>query len=545
MFKKSCIRRDVGVVSRVHTLKVIAETLNQSNDLREMLQSVLEKLLEVTGLSTGWIFLTNEEPVYAFVADVNLPPALSWDEKKPMCQGSCWCLDKVWDGRLQKAVNIINCKRIEDAIDHEWGDTKGITHHATVPLIAGGEKFGLLNVAEPGKNEFTEDELDLLQSVSFQIGTAIKRTKLYEAQQQRAEQYSILDEISRSIWKMNDIHHLPQNTVDVIGSRFGMESFAFFIKEDHALALRSVYRQGSSKKMHKRFPITEEDDLGKTLDQNELRAELFANDVDMDRAFSVPLLIGDEWIGCLIGVQEQDTNANPIETEVLKALGDHVSLVLEKARLFERSRDLALIEERNRLARDLHDSVNQKLFSLSLTARGLREYAKQLPDNHMILESLTEMQTLSQDVVGEMRSMIWQLRPAGLEEGVIVSLKKYGESLGLKVSEYIEGVGNIPRLVEETMWRVGQEALNNVHKHARVDEVRIFLYRKASEIVLRVEDDGCGFPVSEDAQNNWSFGLSSMKERTEIMGGHMDIKSQPDQGTTIEVKFKIDKERGS
>ncbi|MCF6138594.1 histidine kinase [Alkalihalobacillus berkeleyi] len=528
-------------MSSVHTLKVIAETLNQSNDLRGMLQSVMEKLLEVTGLSTGWIFLTDEEPIYAFVADVNLPPALSWGDKKPMCQGSCWCLDKIWDGRLQKAVNIINCKRIEDAIDYEWGDTKGITHHATVPLIAGGEKFGLLNVAEPGKNEFTEDELDLLQSVSFQIGTAIKRTKLFEAQQNRAEQYTKLDEVSRTIWKMNDIHHLPQNTVDVIGRLFQLKALAFFIKEEHALALRSIYRQGESKKLHKRFQILKGDDLQKSLNQLDLKEELSLYEMNLENAFVVPLLIGEEWIGCLVGHQ---TNDHALEQDVLKALGDHVSLVLEKARLFERSRELALIEERNRLARDLHDSVNQKLFSLSLTARGLKEYVKKLPNQETILESLNEMQSLSQEVVGEMRTMIWQLKPAGLEEGVVVSLKKYGESLGLTVQERLEGVGNIPRLVEETMWRVGQEALNNVHKHARTDEVRIILKRKKNEHILRIEDDGCGFRTSTGSQHTWSFGLASMMERTEIMGGEMNVISQPDQGTTIEVKFTNNKEGG-
>ncbi|WP_408007570.1 GAF domain-containing sensor histidine kinase [Pseudalkalibacillus sp. A8] len=529
-------------MSRVHTLKVIAETLNQSNDLKEMLQSVLEKLLEVTGLSTGWIFLTSKEPNYTFVADVNLPPALSWDEKKPMCQGGCWCLDKIWDGRLQKAVNIINCKRIEDAIEYDWGDTKGITHHATVPLIAGGEKFGLLNVAEPGKNEFTEDELDLLQSVSYQIGTAIKRTKLFETQQKKAEQYAKLDEFSRSIWKMDDIHHLPQYAVENIGRLFDLGSLALFIKEENILALRATYFQGASQKVHKRYPISPDGDLEGSLHNPKIQQELNNYELTVGKSFNVPLLIGEEWIGCLIGNLEAE-NSNDIDNDVLKALGDHLALVLEKARLFERSRELALIEERNRLARDLHDSVNQKLFSLSLTARGLKEYVKQLPENEMIVESLTELQALSQEVVGEMRAMIWQLKPAGLEEGVIVSLKKYGESLGLNVNEQIEGVGNIPRLVEETLWRVGQEALNNVHKHSRINEVHLFLSRKKDEVVLHIQDEGCGFTLRDG--NSWSFGLSSMKERTEIMGGQMKIESELGMGTTVEVRFQIKQERGS
>ncbi|WLD92740.1 GAF domain-containing protein [Alkalihalobacillus sp. AL-G] len=528
-------------MSRVNTLKVIAETLNQSNDLREVLQSVLEKLLEVTGLSTGWIFLIDDEPIYSFVADVNLPPALSWGDKEPMCQGSCWCLEKIWDGRLQKAVNIINCKRIEDAIEHDWGDTKAITHHATVPLIAGGEKFGVLNIAAPEKNEFTEEELDLLQSVAFQIGTAIKRTRLYEAQQERAEQYSKLDEISRAIWKMNDIHLLPQYAVDMIGRVFQLESLSFLIKEENVLALRSIYHGGASKNVHKRYRIEENSSPNDILKCPSFWKDVEQFNLSLDHAFVIPLEIGDEWIGCLVG-NDTASHSKSIHPDVLKALGDHLSLVLENARLYERGRELALIEERNRLARDLHDSVNQKLFSLGLTARGLKEYVKGFSDDGTLIESLDEMQSLSKEVVAEMRSMIWQLRPAGLEDGVIVALKKYGESLGLKVIDHIEGVGNIPRLVEETMWRIGQEALNNVHKHARTGRASLHLRRSAERVVFSIQDEGCGFTVVSNGTPTWSFGLSSMKERAEIMGGSLTIESEPDAGTVITVIFPIKKD---
>ena len=82
-----------------------------------------------------------------------------------MCEGKCWCLRGFVDGKLERAVNIIECKRINNAIEYNWGDTEGILHHATVPLKAGGEKIGVLNVASPGKTHFSEEELVLLQSV--------------------------------------------------------------------------------------------------------------------------------------------------------------------------------------------------------------------------------------------------------------------------------------------------------------------------------------------------------------------------------------------
>lgn len=98
-------------IKELRTLKEIAETLNSSHDLQQMLEAVLRKLLEVTGLQTGWVFLMEEEPGFTCVADVNLPPALAFEDKQHMRCGSCWCVDKYWGGRLEKAVNIINIPR--------------------------------------------------------------------------------------------------------------------------------------------------------------------------------------------------------------------------------------------------------------------------------------------------------------------------------------------------------------------------------------------------------------------------------------------------
>lgn len=361
-------------------LKVIAETLNCSNDLHEMLQSVLEKLLDVTGLATGWIFLVDTKPDYTFVADYHLPPALSWENKKPMCDGSCSCLNQYWNGQLKQPVNMIECQRLESAKKHNWGDRWGLTHHATVPLTAGGERFGILNVAAPGKDHFNEEELTLLQSVAYQIGTAVKRIRLSQQQQ-----------------------------------------------------------------------------------------------------------------------------------------------------------ELVLIEERNRLTRDLHDSVNQKLFSLSLTARG----AKAVMDDTVLLEeSLDQIQTLSKDALKEMRSLIWQLRPAGVEEGVITTLRKYGKHLGLSVSDDVEGVCELPRAIEETLWRIGQEALNNVKKHAGTDHVDIAMKVSRTKVTMSVIDGGRGCDIDK-ARDKDSYGLTSMKERAGLFDGLLTVKSQPQQGTKVTVSFPL------
>lgn len=521
------------------TLKVIAETLNRSNDLRHMLQSVLEKLLKVTGLTTGWIFLAEERPIYTFIADHNLPPALTWENKKPMCDGACWCLDKFWDGRLQQAVNIMNCKRIENAIDYSWGDTKGITHHATVPLAAGGEMFGVLNVASPGKEHFSDEELTLLQSVAYQIGTALKRTKLYQAQRKRAEHFAKLDETSRFIWKIDDLKELPDQAVENIGSIFDWASISFYRNNGSQLKLRSVYSNGKTIPLPEEIPVEiVENIISKIKEHEKLKPEMCNYGPYKKRPMLImPLEIREELFGALVVNEERTRKFDEVDVEVLKALAAHLSLVIEKIRLNEKRRELTVLEERNRLARDLHDSVNQKLFSLSLTARGVKEIMPK--GNALLTQSVQDIQTLSQEALVEMRSLIWQLRPPGLEEGVITALKNYGKSLGLKIVDCVKGARELPQAIEESLWRIGQEALNNVKKHASTSDVTILLEIEPNQVSLTVSDNGSGFEIDPENTGKWSIGLSSMKERAELIGGQFEIKTSPGDGTKIKVSFPL------
>ncbi|WP_078435486.1 GAF domain-containing sensor histidine kinase [Metabacillus halosaccharovorans] len=368
-------------IQDLNTLKIIAEKLNEATNIKVMLNDVLKELLHVTDLSTGWIFLIDEKGHYKLAADHDLPTGLTWKQKKPMCEGGCWCVDRYQAGRLKKAINIISCKRIEEAIEHNWGETNGITHHATVPLRAGKENFGLLNVASPNKKHFSEEELALLESVAFQIGTAIKRIQL----------------------------------------------------------------------------------------------------VEKERAH-------------------------------------------------------ALVKERNRLAQDLHDSVNQLLFSIMLTARGTKE----MTDQEDVKEMLTYMQELSQEALNEMKDLIWQLRPQGLEDGIATALIHYGNVLGLNISCDIEGVCTLPQYIEEELWRIGQEALNNCKKHAETTEMNVALSKKDVYVKMMIEDRGRGFHYDESVAIP-SLGLKGMKERVERLNGNFKLVSMPGKGTKIDVAIPLSK----
>ncbi|MCS1351868.1 GAF domain-containing sensor histidine kinase [Mechercharimyces sp. CAU 1602] len=524
------------------TLKTIAETLNASNDLEHMLSAVLKELLQVSGLTTGWIFLIDEVGQYQFVTSHNLPPALVWEDFRPMCVGGCWCLDKYWDGRLHHAVNIMSCKRLEDATKKDWGDTHGITHHASVPIWAGDEKFGILNVAAPGKKRFHDDELTLLQSVAFQIGTAVKRVQLYHAQQKRADTYAQLDHVSRVIWNVSDIKELPAQVVQSVGDTFFWPVVALFLYREQKLYLETLYAEekvqsiGVGLKVDQWQTVSEAFIEQRMIEKEEEPGRLTALLPPYKSSISLPLAIpGVEPFGVLMIATTERYVFDNAEKKGLQALADHIRLALQNAKLAQKQRELIVTAERNRLSRDLHDSVNQKLFSLLLTAQGAKSI---LPAEEPELEeALTDMQGMAREALEEMRSLIWELRPSSLEEDLGTALQMYGEHLGLEVNLEVAGSRCLTRAVEEGLWKIGQEALNNVVKHAHVQQVHIRLDMSGVDtICLRIRDGGNGFDYHPSFSEKGSYGLSNMRERSKLLGGTLVISGKKGEGTTITVE---------
>lgn len=191
-----------------------------------------------------------------------------------------------------------------------------------------------------------------------------------------------------------------------------------------------------------------------------------------------------------------------------------------------------ILEERKRLARDLHDSVNQKLFSLSLIARGL---SHQLIDqDEKVKKGIREIGQLAQDALTDLRNLIWQLQPIDTEQDFLELLQTYGEQIGLHVS--IECYGeevDVSEKVVETMLRIGQEALNNVRKHSGTDQAYIRFHINHEQIQLEIADQGRGFKTGLTQKDYRSFGMTNMKERAAQVGGEVSICSTLGNGTNV------------
>lgn len=358
-------------------LKEIAEFLNEETEVYSMMNGALDRLVKGTNFSTGWIFFIDEDGTHTLASEYGLPDALLMDDCRYMTEGPCWCVSRYHQKKLTKASNIITCSRIVKANKQYSDKTGDITHHATVPLQSGDERFGLLNVATPNTKIYSEEDLALLESVAFQIGSAIKR----------------------------------------------------------------IY-------------------------------------------------------------------------------------------LTEKARETALQEERNRLARDLHDSVNQMLFSLKLTAHAAGTMSK----DEKSIQAFQMIESTSQDAVNEMRALIWQLKPVGLEQGLVEAIKNYAEVLGLNVTIKVSGLLNLESKVEHTIFRIIQEAMNNVKKHAQTDAVSIHLSQQSEQFIMKIEDKGKGFKVSS-AKALPTHGLKNILQRSNEIGAEVNMKSEENVGTMIELFY--------
>ena len=200
--------------------------------------------------------------------------------------------------------------------------------------------------------------------------------------------------------------------------------------------------------------------------------------------------------------------------------------------------ELATAKERNRLARELHDSVAQTLYGLTLQAEAASRKLN-AGQTDEVLEYLREIRESSQQTLKETRLLIFELRPPILEnEGLVSALRARLESVesrsGLKAQINVQDVGRLPAGVEAGLYGVSNEVLNNILKHAHATDVKVSLTKKADKIILEISDNGIGFDP-DSAETQGGLGLKGMKERVEQFGGDLQIQSDGD-GTKVSVE---------
>lgn len=426
---------------------------------------------------------------------------------------------------------------------------QGFRWLAAAPLIARGNVLGTLCIISHKQDDFSERSLELLGSIANQIGVAVENGYFYQAERLRAEQFQLINDVGQRFTSILDIGLVLNQVVELIQKTFGYYHVAIgLIEEDEV-----VYRVGfgplwddPSFDFHPaRLKVGDEGLSGWVAgtgqpvlvpDVKEDPRYIWMHNSKTRSELIVPITVKKHVIGVLDIQSDSLDNFDETDLAVMQALANQAGIAIENARLYEQAQQLAVVEERNRLARDLHDSVTQSVYSLTLLAEAGQRMIK-AGDTLQVAANQQRLGEIAQQALQEMRLLVYELRPfdlkaiglaAALEQRLEVVERRAGVEARLLIQEDLL----LSKEIEESLYRITQEALNNALKHANATAVSVSITSLAGAVLLEVKDNGRGFET-ELVGSQGGLGLLTMQERAAQVNGRLRIVSSPGEGTTI------------
>jgi signal transduction histidine kinase len=373
-----------------------------------------------------------------------------------------------------------------------------------------------------------------------------------DAERRRAEQFRVISDVGQRMTSLLAVDELLDQIVQLIQQAFGYRHVGIGLVEDDEV----VYRAGAGPMWDdpdvafrpQRLRIGRQGITGAVAESGKplLIPDVRADDRYVEMAGSharselaVPMIAKGVVIGVLDAQSTEPSAFDQSDVVVMQSLANQAAIAIENARLYERARGLAVLEERQRVARDLHDSVTQSLYAVTLYADGAARLLE-ARDVEAACGYLSHLRQTARGALAEMRLLIFELRPPELEKvGLAAALQARLDSVegraGLATRLSVQDDVRAPPHVEEAFFRIAQEALNNALKHARARSVEVSLTRHDDRLRLAIEDDGIGFDP-DSAEESGGFGLRSMRERAAQIGASFELASAPDQGTRITVE---------
>jgi len=430
-----------------------------------------------------------------------------------------------------------------------------VSHSITRPidnLISTTEAISQGNLSTRASTQ-GKDELTRLSSAMNQMTIELARSKettelLLIETRRRAERLRTMNEVGRKISSILSLDELLPYVVNSVWKTFKYYSVNIFLLDPNSAELILKAGAGGYNGAVPTGLLLKVTD-GITGWVAQTGEPLLANDVakepryllvkelaDTRSELVVPIKIGDKTVGVL-DVESTELDAfDEVDMFTTQTLADQVAIAIENIRLYEQAQELAAMEERQRLARDLHDAVAQTLFSANMIANVLPRLWERNPAEGK--QSLEELRKLTQGALAEMRMLLLELRPAALTEiGLSDLVRQLSEAVTSRARVPItlkaEGECTLPPDVQVALYRIAQEALNNIVRHARASEATVSLRCQPERVELLVCDNGCGFNLEGTSPTH--HGLSIMSDRAKAIGALLKIESQVGCGTRVAV----------
>jgi signal transduction histidine kinase len=414
-----------------------------------------------------------------------------------------------------------------------------------VPIKVKGTTIGVLDVQSDELNDFDAADVELMQSLASQAGVAIENARLFASLERRADQFRALAEVSQHILSLTSLDELLENIARTVKTTFGYLHVGIGLLEGNEVVSRAEVGAFEAAYRSVRIPVGESiwgrvAQSGETL----LCAPLNGHEqaANVRSHICVPLKVQEAVIGVMSASSDHEAAFDESDRIILQTLANQTSVAIENVRLHEQEKRMAIVEERRRLARDLHDSVTQSLYGMGLHAQAAaRELALEHPQK--AAQYLAEISDTSEQAMAEMRLLLYQLRPPILEkEGLAAALhaRLAGVEMraGLKTDFRTNLTDRLPPAVEQGLYYIAQEALNNALKHSRARSIVVALLQNGRAACLEIADDGVGFAAA-GAREEGRMGLPDMEQRALELDGTLTVTSEPGKGACIRVDVPL------
>jgi signal transduction histidine kinase len=425
-----------------------------------------------------------------------------------------------------------------------------------VPLHLRGVAYGNLYLTEKADGaDFNKEDEELVTLLAGQAAVAIENARLYESATRWSQQLESLMEVGAALARETKLPKLLELVTrrlrELIGARLvliavpsGDDSLRIDAADgEDAGEFLGMTLEHSSSKSGRVLDRRRSERLDSLIDDPEVDRE-FARGMGMRAALFVPLLVGDRAIGVIQAFDKlaADRRFSNDDLRVAETFAAQAAIAVDTATRVARDAFQRAVEgqelERRRLARELHDETGQALTSILLGLRSLEEAG-----DEGFGEAVGNLRELVVQTLQDVRRLAVELRPTALDDfGLAAALERLANTVAEQSGTAVEfesrlGEERLPSDVETVLYRIVQEALTNVVKHAHADHVSIVLQRRETGVAAVIEDDGRGFASRE--QGDGGLGLIGMKERVELVSGRLEIESTEGAGTTLVVEVPV------